>query len=380
VDVIEPRRVKALQGKSIKYLGKTAEVGSCAFSFSGKKFYLWGARAPHRKFTEVSVSQLSKAQNDHVVHISCGHDSGFLIVMASGAVYSRVWAISDFVCLSKYVIDHHLEPNEKPIWSIGSQAGMSGVVTNKHRVIAWRVDHGNNAITHAYQKETEFRNKCTEDISLENFSLSLEDPSTKCFCFIVPPVDAESGETFVVTKAAFGHRNWFAIGPTRRLYWIQLSKFPGWGWTAKSGEFSQELKLWQPVPETEHLKIIDVDGGTNHSGFVTDDGDVYTWGDGSHGCLGHGNMDNSLTPKRVEFFKEAGMKAVSIGCGGYVSWSGGFTIVLLDDNRLFYFGKLGSHTYQTTPKQVVVPDRLILSISAGEDWAGIVTNGKVETE
>jgi len=140
------------------------------------------------------------------------------------------------------------------------------------------------------------------------------------------------------------------------------------------------MKLWRAVPNTEHLKIIDVDSGTNHSGFVTDDGDVYTWGDGSHGCLGHGDTMSCKFPTRVEFFKERGMKAVSIGCGGYVSWSGGFTIVLLDDNRLFYFGKLGDDTHQMTPKQVVVPDRLILSIAAGEDWAGIVTTGKMEKE
>jgi len=259
------------------------------------------------------------------------------------------------------VIDPHLQEGEKPIWSIGSQAGMSGVVTNHNRVIGWRVFDTNSHIARMIQKE------CTNSDSGEEQSS----------CYIVPPQDSETGEMFVVTKAAFGHRNWFAIGPTRKLYWIELNKFPGIASSEYSKSKAMTINMWCPVPNTGHLKIVDVDSGTNHSGFVTDDGDVYTWGDGNHGCLGHGSECPITSPTRVEYFKENRMKAVAIGCGGYSGWRGGFTIVLLDDNRLFYFGKLGNAgVSQLTPSQVVVPNSLILNISAGEDWAGIVTSKK----
>uniref|UniRef100_A0A6B2LHM0 Uncharacterized protein n=1 Tax=Arcella intermedia TaxID=1963864 RepID=A0A6B2LHM0_9EUKA len=89
--------------------------------------------------------------------------------------------------------------------------------------------------------------------------------------------------------------------------------------------------------------------------------------------MGHGNDEGIDEPKRVEYFYENKLRAVAIGCGGYIYWDGGFTIVLVEDNRLFYCGRLGNDKNQLVPTQVIIPDRLILSISAGEDWAGIVT-------
>jgi alpha-tubulin suppressor-like RCC1 family protein len=40
------------------------------------------------------------------------------------------------------------------------------------------------------------------------------------------------------------------------------------------------------VPLTEHLNVIDVDGGSGHYGFVTEEGEAYTWGYGQEGNLG----------------------------------------------------------------------------------------------
>jgi hypothetical protein len=54
----------------------------------------------------------------------------------------------------------------------------------------------------------------------------------------------------------------------------------------------------------------------------------------------------------VEWIREHGYKAVAIGCGGYLSWSGGFTLLLLDDNRLFCCGRLGSVWDSAVPVQV----------------------------
>jgi alpha-tubulin suppressor-like RCC1 family protein len=44
------------------------------------------------------------------------------------------------------------------------------------------------------------------------------------------------------------------------------------------------------VRGTEHLKVVDVDSGSRHEGLVTEDGNVYTWGSGGHGNLGHGDF------------------------------------------------------------------------------------------
>jgi hypothetical protein len=79
----------------------------------------------------------------------------------------------------------------------------------------------------------------------------------------------------------------------------------------------------------------------------------------------------------VEWVAENGYRVVAIGCGGYLAWNGGFTLLLLDDNRLFCAGNLGSVNQAALPVQIgesELAGRHILSIAAGEDWAGIVTS------
>ena len=42
-------------------------------------------------------------------------------------------------------------------------------------------------------------------------------------------------------------------------------------------------------------------GGNRHSIAITADGAVFAWGQGEHGCLGHGeDLSNQLLPKKVE--------------------------------------------------------------------------------
>eukprot|EP01124_Arcella_intermedia_P015524 TRINITY_DN22025_c0_g1_i1.p1 TRINITY_DN22025_c0_g1~~TRINITY_DN22025_c0_g1_i1.p1 ORF type:complete len:280 (+),score=48.20 TRINITY_DN22025_c0_g1_i1:224-1063(+) len=248
---------------------------------------------------------------------------------------------------------------------------MSGVVTNMNRVIAWRTDAGNRFVESQRTKPPPAEKEAESLEKIEKTEKLEEEPKPVFPCFVVPPIDKTTGERFLVKKAAFGHRHWFAIGPSHQLYWIPLSTFPYRYENLPNNEL--ELNLWTSVPGTLNLNIIDVDSGSDHSGFITDTGDVYTWGIGSHGCLGHGSLDNEKVPRKVDYFSQNNLKAVAIGCGGHISWSGGFTLVLVEDNRLFYSGRLGDSTHQMLPTQVIIPDRLILSISAGEDWAGIVT-------
>jgi len=47
--------------------------------------------------------------------------------------------------------------------------------------------------------------------------------------------------------------------------------------------------------------------------LYTRPGDIYTWGDGFGGKLGHGGIDTCLQPRKVE--KLAGMKVTSVTCG-----------------------------------------------------------------
>ncbi|EFJ08457.1 hypothetical protein SELMODRAFT_185380 [Selaginella moellendorffii] len=73
--------------------------------------------------------------------------------------------------------------------------------------------------------------------------------------------------------------------------------------------------------------------GEYHSCAVTQSGDLYTWGDGTHnfGLLGHGNNISHWTPKRVGGPLE-GVRVSSVACGPW------HTVLVTSTGQLFSFG------------------------------------------
>ncbi|KAE8663214.1 Regulator of chromosome condensation (RCC1) family with FYVE zinc finger domain [Hibiscus syriacus] len=53
--------------------------------------------------------------------------------------------------------------------------------------------------------------------------------------------------------------------------------------------------------------------GSHHVAVVTSKKEVYTWGKGTNGQLGHGNTDDRETPTRVDFLKDKQVKSVVCG-------------------------------------------------------------------
>ena len=45
--------------------------------------------------------------------------------------------------------------------------------------------------------------------------------------------------------------------------------------------------------------VRDVACGSGHSAAITSNGELYTWGQGEHGRLGHGDLLNQTKPKLV---------------------------------------------------------------------------------
>ena len=100
---------------------------------------------------------------------------------------------------------------------------------------------------------------------------------------------------------------------------------------------------------------------------------VWSWGDGSFGKLGHGDQQNQLLPKKVEAF--ADRRVVAVSAGPYHSlaltadgavWSWG------DEN----YGKLGhgDEQEQLLPKKVeAFAGRRVVAVSAGEDHSLAIT-------
>ena len=73
--------------------------------------------------------------------------------------------------------------------------------------------------------------------------------------------------------------------------------------------------------------------GDSHAGAVSEDGRLYTWGNGRYGRLGHNNHEETeLRPKFV--FSFSNMRVNSVSCGHYVT----FVVTSVPKGNLYGFG------------------------------------------
>ena len=67
------------------------------------------------------------------------------------------------------------------------------------------------------------------------------------------------------------------------------------------------------VAALKGIKIIQVSCGDFHTAALSDQGEMFTWGKGSDGRLGHGNESNESQPRPIEAF--SGIPIGFIACG-----------------------------------------------------------------
>nr|XP_046249162.1 RCC1 domain-containing protein 1-like isoform X2 [Scatophagus argus] len=68
---------------------------------------------------------------------------------------------------------------------------------------------------------------------------------------------------------------------------------------------------------TPACEVRTVSCGSRHTAAVTTTGDLYTWGWGDYGQLGHQTLISSDEPQCVEFFREQEMRVVDVVCGAW---------------------------------------------------------------
>lgn len=118
------------------------------------------------------------------------------------------------------------------------------------------------------------------------------------------------------------------------------------------------------VEALSHVRCICVSAGELHSAAVTADGDVYTWGDGFCGQLGHGDKRPQVLPKQVQ---QGGLEdecVMTISCGSR------HTLAVTEEGDVFSWGlgHFGAIGRSFTPFEY--DDDAVIVALGGEEFDG----------
>jgi alpha-tubulin suppressor-like RCC1 family protein len=151
-----------------------------------------------------------------------------------------------------------------------------------------------------------------------------------------------------------------------------------------SGLMKQYLEL--TPRQLEGVDFRDIACGTNHTLAVDDNGKVWSWGKGENGKLGHGDDADRHKPEMLQGF--AGVDIVKVACGESHS------LALDKDGRCYAWGWGGSwvsggghlgqgsrdHVFEPTLIEGALEEAPVTSISAGEAHSVFLTSdGEVWT-
>ncbi|XP_074457894.1 RCC1 domain-containing protein 1 isoform X4 [Larus michahellis] len=70
----------------------------------------------------------------------------------------------------------------------------------------------------------------------------------------------------------------------------------------------------------QDLEVTEVSCGSRHTAVVTRGGELYTWGWGKYGQLGHGDNSSSDQPRRVDYLVAEGLQAEEVVCGPWTTY------------------------------------------------------------
>jgi len=81
----------------------------------------------------------------------------------------------------------------------------------------------------------------------------------------------------------------------------------------------------------DQIVFVQVSAGAEHTLALTDRGDIYSWGCGAHGKLGHYNDEDQLIPTKIEGFRHVRFVQISTGAD--------HSVCVTSDGNVYTFGK-----------------------------------------
>ncbi len=121
------------------------------------------------------------------------------------------------------------------------------------------------------------------------------------------------------------------------------------------------------------LKVKAISGGGIHTAIITEDDNLYSFGDNGNGQLGLGDNTDRNVPILVTAL--AGLKVKAVSCGNL------HTMIITKDGNLYAFGNnfdgqlgLGNNIDTNMPALVIIPDgSKIKAVSCGSYYTMIIT-------
>jgi alpha-tubulin suppressor-like RCC1 family protein len=119
------------------------------------------------------------------------------------------------------------------------------------------------------------------------------------------------------------------------------------------------------VAALAHTRVLLASCGGAHTAALTDSGDLWTWGEGGWGQLGHTTGEDSLSPVLLERKLFGDARIAMVACGG------GHTCAISEGGYLFswgsgLWGQLANRARPSPPSGFSVPGTLAARLSACE--------------
>ena len=155
------------------------------------------------------------------------------------------------------------------------------------------------------------------------------------------PDGTDTGFTWI--RAAAGDGYTMALGSDDNLYaWGTLTG--GLGDTAHTASSAKPVRVALPQDAPPAFRYEQIIAGDTHAATIGSDGNLYTWGDNTHGQLGHDDTGTPAAAAAPDPQQPAGYVQASAG--------GSTTLAIDRQGRLWAWGRLADGTDTATPTRI----------------------------